>query len=149
MTGIDVRCDSSAMRAALDAIAGRFKGAVQQALNVTVENTVRAAKGSTRFKDKSGALRGSIKSTVGSSAFTRMVSADRPYARWVEFGNRPGGTGDRIYPRRAKFLRFELNVFRKSVRAHGPLPFLGDAREQAVKQLPANVAEYVGRIMRP
>lgn len=51
-----------------------------------------------------------------------------PYVRLVEFGNAPGGVaGARIFPTKSRALRFRLNgvlIFRRSVRSHGPLPFM-------------------------
>lgn len=63
-----------------------------------------------------------------------QVGVGRPYARFVH-----EGTPDRIYPRRAKVLRFQPKanrgmgkkgfVFAKSVRGIKPTPFLANARD--------------------
>lgn len=53
---------------------------------------------------------------------------------WEETGTRGKANRDRIYPKRAKALRFEIDgrvIFAKWVRAQGPRPWLGPALEDA------------------
>lgn len=150
MTALQLRADTAPFRTALQGMAGRLTGAVQQALAQTGAAAEASVKGSTRFKDKTGTLRSTTRTHVEGTPFTRSISSPPNYAKWVQWGNRPGGTGDRIYPRKAKFLRFVLNgqvVFRRSVRAHGPLPYMTDARDVIASQLPGNLAAYVGRVL--
>jgi hypothetical protein len=150
MTSVEMSADTSPLRAALRAMAEKLPGAVQQGLAATGAAAEASVRASTRFHDKTGTLRSTTRAHVEARPFTRSISSPPTYAKFVQWGNRPGGTGDRIYPRRAKFLRFELNgqiVYRRSVKAHGPLPYMTDARDVIAAQLPGNLAVYVGRVL--
>ena len=73
---------------------------------------------------------------VSSGAFSGEVVDDRSYAFYLEEGNNQ--QGPYIYPTRAKCLHFKINgqdIFAKRVRSHGPLPFVGNGRDQAASMV--------------
>lgn len=132
------RLDFSKFIAQLEGISKDLTPTVSAALDTLAEIGSSNAKSSTLFKNRTGRLRKSITFTRNGE-FIRKVAAPTSYAGYVEYGNRPGGTGQRIYPTRAKALRFVMNgqiVFRKWVRSHGPLPFMGNARKLVTSFLP-------------
>jgi hypothetical protein len=149
---LKITADTSPLRKALQEMAARLPGSIQQALASTGAAAEASVRGSTRFKDKTGTLRATTKTSVSSTPFLRVLASPPKYARFVAWGNAPGGVpGARIYPRRAKFLRFVLNgqvVYRRSVRSHGPLPYMTDARDVIVATLPGAMVSYVTRALR-
>ena len=83
-----------------------------------------------------GHLRKNIK-YVENGQLDKAVVADTNYAGYVEFGNNQQGSI--IKPKKAKALRFVVNgevIFRKWVRAHGPIQFMSKAREDMVSAAP-------------
>lgn len=119
--------DFSPFIAQLEAISEGLPASVSNALDTLGEMGASSAKSSRLFKGN-GPLRKEI-AVVKKGAFVRQVVSPTSYAKWVEYGNNQNGP--RIYPKRAKALRFVVNgkvIFRKSVRAHGPLPYMGTAR---------------------
>lgn len=78
----------------------------------------------------------------------RTVIADTSYAGYVEFGNGP--PGGKIYPKRAKALRFVIDgkvLFRKWVRTSKPRPFMGNARTLMVSFIPDLFNSSIGRMI--
>ncbi len=78
------------------------------------------AKATNNYKDVSGTLRNSKTNFIQNGQFSGKVVANTFYAYWVNNGN--GGAGTKIYPKRAKALRFVINgkvFFRKWVRVMG------------------------------
>lgn len=112
---------------------------------VTMEVQTRA-QASTLFKDGTGNLRSSI-CILKSGDLARTVLADKDYAFYVEMGNDPGG--GYIYPR-GKALRFQASggnvVFTKRVRAHGPLPFMGNAENATQPLIEGIVSKHLASL---
>lgn len=122
---------------------------VEESLDVLTEIGVTNAKSSKIFKNRTGRLRSEI-SSLRNGSFARQVISPTEYAKWVEFGNRPGGTGERIYPKRAKALRFVINgkvLFRRWVRSHGPLPYMAPARQLVSTFLPDLINSRLERLV--
>lgn len=115
---------------AIKSIINGLPGAIQKSLDELATIAVSNAKSSTLFRNRSGNLRNKINFTRDGE-FSRIVLADTPYACFVEFGNNQNGPI--IRPKNKKALRFTIDgqvLFRKFVRAHGPLPFMDNARKQ-------------------
>lgn len=143
-----LKVDSSKLIAALKGISNELDSVISSSLDTLAEIGASNARSSRLFKNRSGTLRREIKFTRDGE-MARRVIADTNYAGYVEFGNRPGGTGQRIYPKRAKALRFEVDgkvIFRKWVRSHGPLPFMGKARDLMVSFIPDLFENNLGRL---
>jgi hypothetical protein len=116
---------------ALQYIKNNLRRTVSSAMDKLAKGGAKIAKGTTIYKDRSGTLRKETK-FIPQSDFQKQVVADTPYAWYIEAGNRPGGSGEWIYPKTKKFLRFEIDgnvIFARRVRSHGPLPFMMPARE--------------------
>lgn len=96
----------------------------------------KAASTSTLFKEHSeSGLKHNIK-IIKSGKFVREVLADKWYAYFVEYGNNQ--KGQFIRPVRAKALRFISNgqlIFSKKVKAHGPIPFMHNAKDIVEKMI--------------
>jgi hypothetical protein len=68
----------------------------------------------------------------------QVVTSEAPWSSYLEFGNNQAGPV--IYPTQAKALHFIIDgqdVFVKHVKAHGPLPYMQPAAEQAEQQAAA------------
>lgn len=105
----------------------------------------RSAASSTLYKGN-GHLRKSIK-LLKDGELAKTLIADTSYSGYVEFGNNQ--SGDRIYAK-GKALRFVIDgetIFRKSVKAHGPIPFMGQAREQMILQAPQIIRDNIDALM--
>lgn len=142
-----MKVDTSALVSALSAIRSELPGVVASSLDTLAEIGVTNAKSSRLFKDQTGALRRRIQ-FLRDGDTARTVIADTNYAGYVEFGNGPPGS--KIYPKKAKALRFNLDgqiVFRKWVRAHGPLPFMGNARNLMVSFIPDLFSSNIERMI--
>jgi hypothetical protein len=125
-------------RKALAALRKALVPAVQEALDTLAEIGASNARSTKLYKNRSGKLRQNTKFRPAGT-FIRDVIADTSYAGYVNFGNRPGGTGAYIYPKRKKALRFVIDgkvIFARRVRSHGPLPFMDQARDLMVKFIP-------------
>ena len=123
----------SKFAAEMEKFAARFSGAVRDTVAQVAALGAERASNSTAFKGLSkgsGGLRDAIKWNIAGSAFEANVVADKSYAGYVEFGN--GTPGELLRPKNAKALRFQGAggvVFRRAVRAHGPMPFMGPAAD--------------------
>ena len=85
---------------------------------------------------------------VSEGELTKYLIADTGYAGYVEFGNNQ--QGDKIYPKKGKVLRFVIDgevIFRKWVRAHGPLPFMRQARDHMIDVAPGIVAAHFNTLV--
>jgi hypothetical protein len=137
----------SAFSKALSGIRSELPSVIERSLTTLAEIGATNAKSSRIFKNRTGNLRKNIKFTVDGE-YARSVIADTGYAFYVEFGNNQ--KGDKIYPKRAKALRFVIDgevIFRKWVKSHGPLPFLGPARELVVSMAPVILGGDVERLI--
>lgn len=108
----------------------KLSDSVSRAVMLSAQGAVLLAKRTNRFKDRSGALRKSIRA-VRTGKFTAKAVAGTDHAYYIENGNKPRN-GNLIRPKKAKALRFVLNgqvVFRRFVRAAAPRPFMKDARD--------------------
>jgi hypothetical protein len=145
-----IEFDTSATVKAILAIAEGLEPATEQALDTLAEIGVTNARSTRLFKDQSGKLRKQIK-LIPAGKLARSIIADTPYAPYVELGNRPNGTGQYIYPVKAKALRFVVNgevIFRRRVKAHGPLPFMGTAHKLLLSFLPDHFINAFSRLFR-
>lgn len=113
---------------------GQLEQRVQRGLLESAKYAAGRAKQTKRFKDRLGNLRRSIGAEpygrLGARAITRSN-----HAAFIENGNKPGGTGDWIYPKKAKYLRFVVNgdvVYARRVRPLTPRKFMLQAREESV-----------------
>ena len=109
---------------------------VIQAIKKSAETARDHAKATSLFKNRTGELRSKIKVRWAGSYHAQTHTGDTKHAAWVEYGNgfrRPGQ--EYIYPKKAKFLRFEINgqtFFRRRVKHSKPRPYMAEAREHAV-----------------
>ena len=73
--------------------------------------------------------------TYPESQTSQVVWSTASWSHYLEYGNNQ--LGDRIYPTTAKFLHFFVDgeeVFAKSVRSHGPLPFMAEAEDKVQQE---------------
>lgn len=130
--------DAKATAEALKRLESAILSNVRQALGQAAALTVQSARATSKFKDRSGALRGSIK-RVARSEWHQQVRAGGPGARhalFVEAGTKPHP----IVARRATFLRFEQHGvvrFARRVFHPGTKPtnFMRDARDKGESAL--------------
>ncbi len=136
-----INLDASDLINALQQIVSDLPSALESTLNDIGKIGETHAKNTKLFKgDK---LRQNTK-FISEGEFTKAVLADTPYAGYVEFGNNQ--QGDKIYPKQAKALRFEVEgqvIYRKWVKAHGPLPFMKQARDEMVAQAPRIIETHL------
>lgn len=139
--------DAMSLIESLQRIQAELPGAINRALDGLSEIAVSNAKSSTLFKGN-GPLRKTI-AFKKAGEFARDVIAPVSYAAYVEFGNNQNGPI--IRPKNARALRFRINgkiVFRKWVRAHGPLPFMNNARIHSMKFIPDLFNIEINRIIK-
>jgi hypothetical protein len=148
---LDKVADASALIRALQTIGARLPAALEASMTTLTEIGVSNAKSSTLFKNRTGNLRNNIKATAptfsANGSISAEVLADTSYAGYVEYGNNQ--KGPRIYTVHAKALRFVINgkvVFAKSVKAHGPLPFMGNAQGVVESLAPTIIGNAVARL---
>ncbi len=132
--------------AAAELLGERLQASISQAVETLGQRGAELARASPLFKGN--ALR---KATQFHRVdwFQGFVLADKPYAFYVEEGNNQ--LGPRIYPRFAKALHFFIDgqeFFRKSVKAHGPLPFMGNARDQLEREATAIIEAEIAKAIR-
>ena len=121
-----------------------------QAVRDATQAALYSAKDTTLFKDKTGALRGSIRQW-DSGAFSGQVLAGTPavkHATFMENGTRPHV----IKARRAPFLVFRVNgvlVRAKQVNHPGTAkrPFMANARRDGAIALSLSLHERVAQAM--
>lgn len=125
--------------------------AASQALRKLATYAANEAKATSAFKDRTGKLRGSIRSgeTSPRAFFVKAGGRPAPYAQWIEAGSRP----HEIKARRRKFLRFEQNgqiVFRKRVFHPGTKParFMESARNSAEAMALSYVEPEINAVLR-
>lgn len=112
----------------------KLQAGANHALERTARFAAAHAKSSSRFKSHTYALRKSIRGEL-TGPFKARTIADARHAGWVENGNKPKAGGNKIFPRKAKFLRFYLNGqlhFRRWVNVAAPRPFMRDARHASI-----------------
>lgn len=132
-----INIDSSALQKWLLQASVKLQHSATNALQRTARYAATQAKSSSRYKSHTYALRKSVRGELLSPYRARTI-ADAKHAGWVENGNKPLSGGSRIYPTRAKALRFVLNGqvhFRKWVNVAKPRPYMRDARVAAVPYL--------------
>lgn len=145
---IDVQLDVARFIAALKATDERVRVAARQTLGQGAAYAVARAKATTKFKDRTGALRASI--TRGQkSTFHHFIRAGAPHAVFVEYGTRPHA----IEPRRARVLRFVQAGqvrFAKRVWHPGTKPthFMDDAATEGARFLDWRMEEHIARALR-
>lgn len=140
-----IKVDVSQFVNALQNIINDLPNAVEASLDEIGRVGEAHAKATTLYKGNN--LRNNTK-FVSEGEFTKAVVADTPYAGYVEFGNNQ--QGDKIYPKHAKALRFEVEgqvIFRKWVRAHGPLPFMSQARDEMVSQGTGIIEKHLANLL--
>lgn len=124
----------------------RLNVELRRALDRTVEVASMYAKQTRLFKHRSYELRNSVRTRVvgdmGGAGFVGQVSANAPYAGFLEFGTKAHA----ILPRRKKFLRFIQNGqvrFSRGVWHPGtsPRPFMRGAQERATPLFEQLVSE--------
>lgn len=128
------KVDSDAALKGLAQMQADVLASVRQLLGQLAALAATQARSTTSFKDRTGALRKSIRRGERGpwAQFVKVGGKDAPYAVFIEAGSRP----HEIKARRAKFLRFEQNgqiVFRKRVFHPGTRParFMESARDSA------------------
>lgn len=139
------RNSNQKFRSAVKKLILNIENAVDIALTELGFTTQTAAQQSRSFRSRTGNLVRSIQ-VLAPDRWNRVVSANAPYAHYVEFGNNRNGPW--IYPKYKKALKFELNgqtVFAKRVRSHGPLPYMTPARDRAEKIAPQVISSYIAR----
>lgn len=122
-----VKADASSARRGLSDLLAGVHQAASLALRTAEEASVASAKGTDRFKDRTGATRASIRAEVrpGLRGFVSAGGA----SRFLQYGTRAHD----IVARNASALRFEVAgavLFRRMVHHPGtaPRPFLTEAR---------------------
>lgn len=142
-----IEVDITDFAASCEHLIANLAGAMDTALDKIGKIGQASAAGSTLYKGN-GNLRKNIK-YVENGQFTKSVVADTPYAGYVEFGNNQQGSI--IHAKNAKALRFVVNgevIFRKWVRAHGPLPFMAKAREDMIQATPGILRDMFEDLVR-
>ena len=132
--------DASKALSQLRKIASQLDNAVSAGLNEAAHFGATMAKTNTYYKPRTGKLQ-SMTTAVDESTFIKHVRANTFYASYVNFGNGPPGS--RIYPKKAKALRFVMNgqiMFRKSVKTSVPRPFMTAAFQSLKVNAPRIVA---------
>lgn len=124
------------LRARLRMMTDNFKGVVEEIITLASNSILEDAQKTKLYTTRSPA-NGLRKNTIleHMQPFVRKIKANKHYAGWVEYGNDPGG--GIIKPKYAKYLRFpgpngEM-LFRKSVKAAKPRPFMRDAYNKALQ----------------
>lgn len=118
-----------------------------------LQRTVQADKLSGQvLQVRSGVLRSSIATTIadGGESVSATVGTRVWYGKLHEYGLKALTGHDRIYPVRAKALRFEIGgrvLFRKSVRGAPERSFLRSALAEMAPELAPRVAEAVAEAM--
>ena len=134
--------------AALNKAHSQFAAKVEDALEDMAEVAQQHAKSTTLFGGRvNGGLRAAIR-ILSNGRFSRTVLADKDYAGYVEYGNNQ--KGPYIYPVHAKALHFFMNgkeIFAKKVRAHGPIPFMEEAKQYTIKKIPSIIAKNIKEIL--
>lgn len=111
----------------------KLSDGASRAVLLAAQGAALFAKQTKMFKNRSGALRKSIKA-YRTGKFSARATAGTDHAFYIENGNKPTGSNV-IRPKKAKALRFKLNgvvVFRKFVTPADPRPFMRQARDVAV-----------------
>ena len=113
------------------------------------ENIVVVAK--TLAPKKTGALQGSIEVTPADEPMSVLICADKPYARFLEYGTRP----HEIVVKNARVLHFQVsgkNVFAKRVQnpgiPEGKFSFINPAIEMGKEQLLEDLAQMIEEQLR-
>lgn len=126
-----IRIDSKAFVKSMMTARKTLSRLVIKAVKRVAQLAADHAKATSLFKDRTGQLRSNIKpSSV--SAFHSKVTANRPYSAWVENGNGFRSGAQFIYPKKAKFLRWEVDGkvhFARRVRTSKPRPFMAEAEK--------------------
>lgn len=128
-----IEVDTSEFERWLQQRTDKLRAGAERALVLSAQGAAFHAKATKKFKNRTGELRSSIR-VKNTGGLTAEVVADAKHAFWVENGNKPA-SGDRIYPKNAKALRFEINgtvFFRRWVRPAAPRKFMQEARDAAV-----------------
>jgi hypothetical protein len=97
----------------------RYLDETQRALDLVAFLGLRSLKSTSRFNDRTGRLRTSF-AAAGTAPYRRRLSADTPYAAFVEYGT---------------------SRMRKR-------PYMGDARRVVVRELPKALADVIKRLAR-
>lgn len=140
-----INADASDLIKALNKIASTLPSAVDKAMDQVAALGTANAKGTTRFR-AGGKLRKETK-FVNDGFLAKSVIADTGYAFYVEFGNNQKGS---IIRAKGKALRFVIDgkvIFRKSVKAHGPLPFMNDARNAMIEAAPSIISTAISNVI--
>jgi len=128
-------------------LAQRIDTQLQAAVQTLGERGAELAKETTLFHNQ-GPLRQATQFRR-TQDFQGIVIADKPYAYWLEAGNNQQGSV--IRPKFAKALHFKVagqEVFAKSVKAHGPLPFMDNARNQLEKEANQIIQQHLAAALR-
>lgn len=123
------RIDSTAFRASLVAAAKALRKSIFQAVSESARKAAEFARATTLFRDRNKQLRPSIRAKTLSPTRAQAIAGAR-HGAWVELGNTFRSGARYIYPKRAKFLRFEIDgqtIFARRVRASAPRPFMTEA----------------------
>ncbi len=142
-----IKLDVSDLLIYTNHVIAHLPGAIESALDKIGQEGQKHASNSTLYKS-TGHLRKNIK-VIQEGQLAKALVADTPYAGYVEFGNNQ--QGDRIYPKHAKALRFVVDgevIFRKWVKAHGPIPFMTQAREQMIHYAPTALHDAISSLMK-
>lgn len=123
-----------------------IRNAASQALRETVKAAETSARTTTRFKDKTGGTRQSIK---GATFMMNGSVTAGGAARFLENGTSP----HIISAKRGRMLAFQINgswVHRKRVRHPGtrPRPFMADAQEVGRKALEYGLDYFISFAIR-
>jgi hypothetical protein len=121
--------------------------ALEEAVNELGEFGIQQARSANLFK-ASDAFKANIKSNP-INKFELEVESHSPHSYWLEEGNNQKGAY--IYPVNGKVLRFQVGgktVFAKKVRAHGPLPFMSNAKDEVEKKYVEIVEKHLNGIIK-
>lgn len=139
----DVTFDVSQFLPALRHLKAGGLKSIDRAVQHTLQYAEDQAKGTTLYRDVTGALRRNTKATFHPGEFGLDVGgdlvADTEYAQFVESGRGP------VEARDGGMLRFVSNgtvFYRKRVGPAAPRPFMRNARNMAEHQLRYDLEDY-------
>lgn len=140
-----IKLDVTDLVIAAQHIVNNLPSAIDSALDKIGAEGQKHAASSTLYKGSN--LRKNIK-VVEDGQLAKSLVADTGYAYYVEFGNNQ--QGDRIYPKKAKALRFVVDgevIFRKWVKAHSGKHFMEAARNEMIMAAPGILRDSITSLM--
>lgn len=143
--------DYAKFQAQIAYLTDNFRNAVEAGLDHAAQAGADKAKTDTFYTPRSSKGLQSKTKATSTGHLVKHIVANTFYASWVNFGNGPPGS--RIYPTKAKCLRFKVNgvtIFRRSVKASAPRPFMSEAAKFEESYLETAVSNsiksFLGRV---